>query len=195
MLSGWVLGGVFVVGIGCWYLLKKRNREFALASIKIGAIFGLVASLLSVWTGDGSGYQIAQTQPMKLAAVEGLYEGGTNVGLVGIGMLNPEKKTYNDGKEPFLFRIEIPSMLSFLAERDANAYVPGITNIIEGGYQQKDGTIALSLPKRLNGVKRLSVRWLLTVLRRVPGTRRMRKWHTKCCRRIFLISDTDILRM
>ena len=38
------------------------------------------------WTGDGSGYQIAQTQPMKLAAVEGLYEGGTNVGLVGIGI-------------------------------------------------------------------------------------------------------------
>ena len=102
VLSGWVLGGVFVVGISCWYLLKKRNREFALASIKIGAIFGLVASLLAAWTGDGSGYQIAQTQPMKLAAVEGLYEGGTNVGLVGIGVLNPEKETYDDGKEPFL---------------------------------------------------------------------------------------------
>lgn len=119
VLSGWVLGGVFVVGISCWYLLKKRNREFALASIKIGAIFGLVASLLAAWTGDGSGYQIAQTQPMKLAAVEGLYEGGTNVGLVGIGVLNPEKETYDDGKEPFLFRFEIPSLLSFLAERDA----------------------------------------------------------------------------
>ena len=64
-------------------------------------------------------------------------------GLVGIGMLNPEKKTYNDGKDPFLFRIEIPSMLSFLAERDVDAYVPGITNIIEGGYQLKDGTTAL----------------------------------------------------
>ena len=88
VLSGWVLGAIFVVGISCWYLLKKRNREFALASIKIGAIFGLVASLLSVWTGDGSGYQIAQTQPMKLAAVEGLYEGGTNVGLVGIGAVS-----------------------------------------------------------------------------------------------------------
>lgn len=130
-------------------LLKKRNREFALASIKIGAIFGLVSSLLAVWTGDGSGYQIAQTQPMKLAAVEGLYEGGTNVGLVGIGMLNPEKKTYNDGKDPFLFRIEIPSMLSFLAERDVDGYVPGITNIIEGGYQLKDGTTALSAAEKI----------------------------------------------
>lgn len=60
---------------------------------------------------------------MKLAAVEGLYEGGTNVGLVGIGVLNPEKKTYNDGKDPFLFRFEIPSMLSFLAERNVDGYV------------------------------------------------------------------------
>ena len=144
-----MLGAIFVVGISCWYLLKKRNREFALASIKIGAIFGLVASLLSVWTGDGSGYQIAQTQPMKLAAVEGLYEGGTNVGLVGIGVLNPEKKTYNDGKDPFLFRFEIPSMLSFLAERNVDGYVPGITNIIEGGYQLKDGSKALSAAEKI----------------------------------------------
>ena len=115
----------------------------------LGAIFVLVASLLSVWTGDGSGYQIAQTQPMKLAAVEGLYEGGTNVGLVGIGVLNPEKKTYNDGKDPFLFRFEIPSMLSFLAERNVDGYVPGITNIIEGGYQQKDGSTALSAAEKI----------------------------------------------
>lgn len=149
VLSGWVLGGVFVVGIGCWYLLKKRNQQFALASIKVGAVFGLVASVLAAWTGDGSGYQIAQAQPMKLAAVEGLYEGGTNVGLVGIGMLNPAKETYNDGKEPFLFRVEIPSMLSLLAERDADAYVPGVKNIIEGGYLQKDGTTALPVTEKI----------------------------------------------
>ena len=70
VLSGWVLGAIFVVGVSCWFLLKKRDTKFAMSSIKIGAIFGLVASLLSLWTGDGSGYQIAQTQPMKLAAVE-----------------------------------------------------------------------------------------------------------------------------
>ncbi len=149
VLSGWVLGAIFVVGVSCWYLLKKRHRDFALSSIKIAAVFGLVASLLSAFTGDGSGYHIAQTQPMKLAAVEGLYEGGKDVGLVCVGMLNPEKETYNDGKDPFLFRMEIPGMLSILAERDREGYVPGISNLIEGGYQLKNGTTALSAAEKI----------------------------------------------
>ena len=59
-------------------------------------------------------------------------------------MLNPEKKTYNDGQDPFLFRIEIPKMLSLLAERKLDGFVPGITDLIEGGYQLKDGPQALS---------------------------------------------------
>lgn len=154
VLSGWVLGAVFVVGISCWFLLKKRNKEFAVASIKIGAIFGLVASLLAVWTGDGSGYQVAQTQPMKLAAVEGYYQGQEGAGLVAIGVLNPEKESHDDGKEPFLFRVEIPKMLSFLSEREANAFVPGINDIIEGGYKLKDGTIALSAVEKIERGKK-----------------------------------------
>lgn len=149
VLSGWVLGAIFVVGISCWFLLRGREHKFAMASIKVGAIFGLAASLLSVWTGDGSGYHVAQTQPMKLAALEGHYEGKESAGLVAIGMLNPEKESYNDGKEPFLFRIEIPYMLSFLAERDANAYVPGIRDLIEGGYMKNDGTTALSADEKI----------------------------------------------
>ena len=157
VLSGWVLGAIFVVGVSCWFLLKQRNRRFALASIKVGAVFGLVASLLSAWTGDGSGYHVAQTQPMKLAAVEGLYEGGNGVGLVGIGALNPAKKTYDDAQEPFLFRIEIPKMLSLLAEREADAYVPGIKNIIEGGYTLDDGSKALSAEEKVERGKKAIV--------------------------------------
>lgn len=149
VISGWVLGAVFVVGVSCWFLIKKRDKKFALASIKIGAIFGLVSSLLALYTGDGSGYQVAQTQPMKLAAVEGLYEGKESAGLVAFGVLDPAKKKYNDGVEPFLFRIEIPSMLSILAEREMNAFVPGINNIIEGGYMQNDGTVALSALEKM----------------------------------------------
>lgn len=147
VLSGWVLGGLFVVGISCWYLLKKREVDFALKSLKVGAIFGLVASLLTAMTGDGSAYNVAQRQPMKLAVMEGLYEGKTSAGLVAIGVLNSEKKAYNDTVEPFAFKIEIPSMLSLLSFRDVNAFVPGIKDILDGGYQTADGT-ALSFAQK-----------------------------------------------
>ena len=52
---------------------------------------------------------------MKLAAMEGLYEGGNGVGLVGIGILNPAKTSYLDNQNAFIFDIKFPKLLSFLA--------------------------------------------------------------------------------
>lgn len=149
VLSGWVLGAVFVVGISAWFLLKKRNQKFAIDSMKIGAILGIVSSLLIVFTGHTSGTNIAKTQPMKLAAVEGLYEGQKNAGISTVGILNPAKKSYDDGVEPFLFDIKIPGMLSLLATNTFDAYVPGIKNIIEGGYEMPDGSVALSAEEKI----------------------------------------------
>ena len=115
----------------------------------MAAIFGLVASILTFWTGDGSAYQVAQKQPMKLAAMEGLYQGGKSIGLVGIGLLNPAKTAYNDATDPFIFKIELPSMLSYLAEGDINAYVPGIVDLIDGGYKTSSGETALSAQEKI----------------------------------------------
>jgi len=154
VLSGWVLGAVFVVGVGCWFLLRNREKRFALASIKIAAIFGLIATVFVAWTGDGSAYNVAQVQPMKLAAIEGFYEGKEGAGLVAVGMLNPKKEKYDDGVDAFLFRVEVPKLLSFLAERDLNAYVPGIKNILEGEYKLKDGTPALSAAEKIERGKK-----------------------------------------
>lgn len=149
VLSGWVLGAIFVVGVSCWFLLKRREQRFALASIRLAAAFGLVATVLVVWTGDGSGYQVAQKQPMKLAAMEGYYEGEQGAGLVAVGLLNPAKQTADDGVDPFLFRIEIPKMLSLLAERKTDAFVPGINDLLRGGYAQADGRVALSAQEKI----------------------------------------------
>ncbi|HJV77037.1 MAG TPA: cytochrome ubiquinol oxidase subunit I, partial [Paludibacter sp.] len=147
VLSGWVLGGLFVIGVSSWFLLKKREIDFALKSIKVGAIFGLVSTLLLAYTGDGSAYNVSQRQPMKLAAMEGLYEGKTSAGLVAFGILNPEKKSYKDSINPYLFKVQIPSLLSLLANRDANSFVPGIKNILDGGYQTPNG-VALSFAEK-----------------------------------------------
>lgn len=149
VLSGWVVGALFVVGISCWYLIKKRHQTFALRSIKVAACVGLLAALLTAATGDGSGYQVAQKQPMKLAAMEGYYQGEKGAGLVAFGLLNPKKQSVADAEDPFLLRIEIPYMLSMLAERDMEAFVPGINDLLQGGYTLKDGSIALSAEEKM----------------------------------------------
>ena len=148
VLSSWILGAVFVVGVSSWYLLKKRQKAFALASIKVGAIVGLVGSILTIWTGDGSAYCVARYQPMKLAAMEGLYKGSEGVGLVAVGVLNPAKKEYNDTTDPFLFKIEFPKMLSYMTDRKFDAFVPGIVDLIDGAYPTDNG-VALSAKEKI----------------------------------------------
>jgi cytochrome d ubiquinol oxidase subunit I len=132
--SGYVTAAIFVIGISAWFLLKKRETLFARRSILVAAIFGLITSVFLVFTGDGSAYHVSQKQPMKLAAMEGLYEGKTGAGLVAFGILDPAKTT-GDGQDPFLVKLEIPKLLSILGYRSADAFVPGVDDIVNGGYK------------------------------------------------------------
>lgn len=142
--SSWVLGSVFVVGVSCWYLFRRRHEAFALSSIRVAASLGLAATFLTGITGHASAVNMAKFQPMKLAAAEGLYEGGTGVGLVAVGLLNPAADWSRADENAFLFRFEIPKALSWLATGDADRYVPGINDLLRGGYETEQGDIALS---------------------------------------------------
>ncbi len=131
VLSGWVLGAVFVVGVSCWLLVRKRNREFALKSIKVAGGVGLAGIILTIWTGDGSAVQVAKYQPMKLAAMEGLYSGQEGQSLVAFGIVNTDKRPLDD-KKALYAEISIPKGLSLLARHDLDAFVPGIDDLIRG---------------------------------------------------------------
>ncbi|MEE1021936.1 MAG: cytochrome ubiquinol oxidase subunit I [Muribaculaceae bacterium] len=131
VFSGWALAGIFVIGVSSWFLIKNRNREFAIRSIKVGAWTGLAGMLMTMYTGDGSAVEVTKHQPMKLAAMEGLYKGSTQQGIVAMGLVNPAK-SWNNDEDEYLFDIELPYGLSILAKHDPNAFVPGITDIIEG---------------------------------------------------------------
>ncbi len=132
--SGYVTASVFVIGISCWYLLKKRHMDLAKRSILVASIFGLATSLLLAFTGDGSAYQVSQKQPMKLAAMEGLYKGKQGAGLVAFGILNPSKRA-GDNADAFLARVEFPKLLSFLGYRNPEAFVPGVDDLMKGGFR------------------------------------------------------------
>ena len=134
--SGYVLASLFVIAISSWYLLKKRDIQFAKRSIIVASSFGLIVSLFTLTTGDDSARQVALNQPMKLAAMEGLYDGKSNAEIVTFGILNPSK-TLKDTQEPFLFKVAIPGGLSLLSYHNFDAYVPGIKQIVYGDKEHK----------------------------------------------------------
>lgn len=133
--SAYLLASVFVIGVSAWFLLKKRHEIFAKSSIIIAATFGLIASLMVAMTGDSSAYDVAQTQPMKFAAMEGLYHGEGRASLVAVGILNPKKEVSNDEDE-FICSVNIPYALSILSYRDINAYVHGIDDLVYGNVDK-----------------------------------------------------------
>jgi len=132
--SGYVLASLFVIGISAWYLLKKRDIKFAKRSIIVAASFGLFSSVYLIASGDESAYNVAQNQPMKLAAMEGLYKGEERAGIIAFGVLNSEKEL-GDDKEEFHFKVEIPNALSFLGYHSLNAFVPGIEDMLYGNKE------------------------------------------------------------
>ena len=128
--SAWIIGGIFCVGVSCWYLMKRRETKMALESLKIGAWVGLVAALLAAATGHKSAQDVAEVQPMKLAAMEALYDGGTGQGL------------------KIIEGIEVPYALSFMATNDFDGYVPGINDLLNG-YTTPDGKTEPSIDEKM----------------------------------------------
>ena len=128
--SGWVTGGVFVVAVSGWYLLRNRERKFARKSMLIGAIVGLVGTGAVMLSGDSSGVHAAKYQPMKLAAAEGLENGGP--------------------RAPFSIipGVEVPGMLSILATHDLDGVVPGINDILNG-YTDNEGNVVPSVEEKM----------------------------------------------
>lgn len=145
--SSWILGAAVVAGVASWYMLKGRDAVLAKQSMKVSVIVGLVASLLTIYTGDGSAYDVAQHQPMKLAAMEGLYDGQKEAGIIALGILNPARKTYDGPEKPFLFKIELPKALSILGYHNEHAFVPGMKNII-AGYDNAHGEYVPSFEEK-----------------------------------------------
>ena len=136
--SSWIIGAVFVCAVSCWYLLKRRNTRLATESIKIASVVGIAAAVVTMATGDSSAVKVAQAQPMKLAAMEALYDGGNGVGLTAVAAVNPfEQPDYARGGEPPL-RIAMPCGLSLLATHSLDGYVPGVNDLLNG-YTRADG--------------------------------------------------------
>lgn len=121
LMGAWQAGAWLMVSVGAFYLLRKRHRAFALASVRIGLSVALLASLLTLLTGHDSAAGVARNQPSKLAAFEGLWQTKPQAPLYLAGWVDAQTETTRG--------ISIPGMLSWLSYGDASRPVAGLKEI------------------------------------------------------------------
>jgi cytochrome d ubiquinol oxidase subunit I len=119
LLSCYVATGFAVAGIHAWALRRDPASEFHRSALGIALGVGAVAALLQPVSGDFSARQLAETQPVKLAALEGHFHTGARAPL-RIGGI-PDAAAAETR-----FALEIPAGLSLLAFHDADAEVKGL---------------------------------------------------------------------
>ena len=153
--SGFVMASLFVLTVSSWFLIKGRHIEMAKKSILVASVFGLIASVYVGLTGDEAAYDVAQKQPMKLAAIEGLYKGETNAGIVAAGILRSDKLP-GDGQDPYIVKIKIPFLLSLLANRSFGSFVPGIDDLVYGNEKHGIESAASKIAKGKKAISDLA---------------------------------------
>lgn len=146
--GGYCTGAMFVLAISAWYLLKKRDVDFAKRSFRIAAIFGLVASVFTMQQGDESGYLVAKDQPAKLASMEAIWNTQPAPAPMAVLALADDKNRENS------FAIEIPWLAGIISTRSFDTEIPGLNNIIEENKGRiRNGLIAVEALEKLRADK------------------------------------------
>jgi cytochrome bd ubiquinol oxidase subunit I len=115
-----IAGGFIVAGIGAYYVLSDREEALGRRFVTDGTIVALVFSLLAIFpTGDRNSADVTRYQPVKLAAMEGLFESTNGAPLAIIGMPDTKNRILIDP-------VYVPTMLSYLAYGNSSANVKGL---------------------------------------------------------------------
>lgn len=123
-IGAFILGAFFVMSISAWYVLKGRHLEFAKRSFVGGLLLATVSSLAQLGSGHMNAEMVAENQPAKLAAMEGLYKTEKGATLYMAGWPDDESEEVKYG-------IGVPGGLSLLLHGDLDAEVQGFDQLEE----------------------------------------------------------------
>ena len=115
-----ITGAFWVAGISAFWLLRNQSSHMAKKSLRIAVIFGLIVAGMEIFPiGHEHGQQVAETQPEKFAAMNGIYssETGAPIMLFAVPIDHPPD---------LVAKLQIPGLLSWLAFGDVNATIRGI---------------------------------------------------------------------
>jgi len=120
--AGFATSAFFMLGISSWYILRKRELDVFKPSFITGAVVGLIASFMLFMTGHEQGQEMRIYQPMKLAAIEALWETEqpASFSLITIGDLTGKQEVWS---------IRIPYLTSFLACNNFDCEIRGVNDL------------------------------------------------------------------
>lgn len=121
LLGCWILGGFMILSVSAYYLLKSRYHKFAIRGLRFSLGFLGVTLLLQLVSADSTARGVSKNQPVKFAAMEGVFETKEYTPISVFGYVNMEEEKVEG--------LQIPGLLSFLAYRDFKEPVPGLNEI------------------------------------------------------------------
>jgi cytochrome d ubiquinol oxidase subunit I len=120
LLGCWLVGIFIMVSVGAYYMLRKKHVQFSKFTLKLSLVTAFVALILQLISADSTAKGVAKNQPVKLAAMEGVYETKEYTPFTVIGIL--------DEKNEKVYGISIPGLLSFLTYHDFKKAIPGLND-------------------------------------------------------------------
>lgn len=122
VLAVLVIGAFIAMAIAAWYMYKKRHPEFAIRTMKIGSIVGVISCCLLLVSAHSSAVVVAEEQPTKFAMMEGMYESEVPPLYIG-GWVNEETQE--------TFGLGIPGGSSFLATGTWDTEFKGLNELAQ----------------------------------------------------------------
>jgi cytochrome bd ubiquinol oxidase subunit I len=120
-----LVSGAVLVAVALWHLMRRPDTDTDPAwrsALRLGGVTTLIATAVLAISGDIQAKIMTETQPMKMAAAEGLFktESPAAFSLFTVGTL--------DGTEE-VFSIRVPGLLSWLATGDWYGEVAGVNDL------------------------------------------------------------------
>ena len=131
IFSGFTTAAFFVVGISAYHLLRKKEIDLFSRSFKLGTYFAVIGLVGVILVGHTQTQKMIQTQPMKMAAAEGLWHTEDPASFSLFTLVDQD----NDKD---IVSIRIPYLLSVLAYDDVKGPVRGILDL-QKEYEAKYG--------------------------------------------------------
>ncbi len=127
LAAGLATSAFFILGVSSWYILRKKELDVFRPSFVAGAVVGLIASFLLLMTGHEQGQEMRLYQPMKLAAIEAIWETEqpASFSLLTIGDLTGKQEVWS---------IRLPYLMSFLACNNFDCEIRGV-NELQAEYE------------------------------------------------------------